>query len=99
MRVLKGILKDSLAYYERLQRNLERRLIRLPKGSVKHRRIKGRWYYYLQLRTGDKVVHRYLGRKRPLDLLKAVQERRRLLRELKLAKEALRLLPRRKLEA
>lgn len=99
MRVLKGILKDSLAYYKRLQRDLERRLARAPKGSVKRRRIKGHWYYYLQRRVGNKVIHRYLGRERPLELLKAVQERRQLLKELKRAEEALRLLPRRKLEA
>ena len=99
MRVLKGILKESLAYYVRLQRDLERRLARLPNGSVKRRRIRGHGYYYLQLRAGDKVIHRYLGRKRPLELLKAVQERRQLLRELKQAEAALRLLPKRKLEA
>lgn len=98
MRVLKGILKDSLAYYKRLQRDLERRLARLPKGSVKRRRIKGHWYYYLQRRDGEKVLHRYLGRERPLELLKAVRERRQLLRELKRAEEALWLLPRKKLE-
>ena len=99
MKVLKGILKDSLAYYERLERDLIRRLGKLPKGSVKRRAIKGRSYYYLQRREGSKVVHQYLGRKKPEALMKTVQERRQLRRELVKARAALALLPKRKLQA
>ena len=99
MKVLKGILKDSLAYYERLERDLIRRLSKLPKGSIKRRRIKGRAYYYLQHREGSKVLQRYLGREQPEALLSGIQERRVLRRELAKARAALRLLPRRKLQA
>ena len=49
MKVLKGILKDSLVYYERLERDLVQRLKKLPKGSIKRRQIKGRAYYYLPI--------------------------------------------------
>jgi len=99
MRVLKGILKDSLAYYERLQRDLERRLARLPKGSVKRRCIRGHWYYYLQRREGGKVVHQYLGRLQPGELLKQIDERHRLKKEMAKVRAALQLLPKRKLTA
>ena len=99
MKVLKGILKDSLVYYQRLERDLIRRLGKLPKGSVKRREIKGRSYYYLQRREGSKVVHQYLGREQPEALLSGIQERRMLRRELAKARAALRLLPRRKLQA
>ena len=99
MRVLKGILHDSLVYYQRLERDLKRRLSRLPEGSVKRRRIKGHVYYYLQRRNGGKVVHRYLGRQKPVDLLKGIGERRQLKQELAKVRAALRLLPRRKLTA
>ena len=99
MRVLQGILRDSLVYYQRLERDIKRRLGRLPEGSVKRRRIKGRVYYYLQRRNGSKVVHRYLGRQKPVELLKEVQERRRLKQELVKVRAALRLLPRRRLAA
>lgn len=99
MRVLRGILKDSLRYYQRLERNLKRRLVHLPQGSVKRRRIRGHVYYYLQRRYGGKVLHRYLGRQRPDELLKGIEERRRLKQELAKVREALRLLPRRKLTA
>ena len=99
MKVLKGILKDSLAYYERLERDLVQRLKKLPKGSIKRRQIKGRAYYYLQHREGSKVLHQYLGREKPEALLRGIQERRMLRRELAKARAALRLLPRRKLQA
>lgn len=99
MRVLKGILKESLVYYERLERNLKRRVARLPQGSVKRRRIRGHVYYYLQRRNGSKVEHRYLGRQRPAELLKGIEERRWLKQELAKIQAALRLLPRRKLAA
>ena len=96
MRVLRSILKDSLRYYEGLQRNLKRRLARLPSGSVKRRRLKGRFYYYLQQRRGHQVVHRYLGREKPAELIRAIEERRLLRRELAKVKDALHLIPKRK---
>ena len=99
MKVLKGILKDSLVYYERLERDLVRRLSKLPKGSIKRRRIKGRAYYYLQHREGSKVLQQYLGREKPETLLRGIRERRMLRRELAKSRAALRLLPRRKLQA
>ena len=99
MKVLRGILKDSLAYYQRLERDLIRRLGKLPKGSVKRRQIRGRAYYYLQRREGSKVLHRYLGRKKPEELIKAVEERRQLHEELAKVRAALALLPRCKLQA
>ena len=99
MKVLRGILKDSLVYYQRLERDLIRRLGQLPKGSVKRRQIKGRSYYYLQRREGNKVLHHYLGRKKPEALIKAVDERHQLRGELIKVRAALALLPRRKLRA
>jgi hypothetical protein len=96
MRVLRGILKDSLRYYQRLERDLKRRLARLPSGSVKRRRLKGHVYYYLQERRGRKVVHRYLGREKPEELIRAIEERRMLRSELAKVEDALRLIPQRK---
>ena len=98
MRVLKSILNDSLAYYQRLDRDLRRRLVHLPQGSVKRRRLKGHAYYYLQQRVGGKVVHRYLGKQKPAGLARQLHERRVLRRELVKVREALRLLPLKKLK-
>ena len=97
MRVLAGILKDSLRYYQRLERQLLRRVAKLPRGSVKRRRLKGRVYYYVQERRGAKVVHQYVGRQRPEAFVKAIHERRTLKRELAKVRAALQLIPQRKL--
>ena len=99
MKVLKSILKDSLSYYQRLERDLKRRLAKLPRGSVKRRMIRGHGYYYLQRRNGGRIVHQYLGRQKPAELLKGIQERRQLKQELAKVRAALRLLPKRKLAA
>jgi len=63
-----------------------------PSGNVKRRRLKGRVYYYLQERRGHRVVHRYLGREKPAELIRAIDERRLLRRELAKVRDALRLI-------
>ncbi len=97
MRVLAGILKDSLQYYRRLERQLVRRLAKLPRGSVKRRRIKGRPYYYVQQRQGAKIVHQYMGRQTPTAVIQAIRQRRLLKQELAKVRAALHLIPQRKL--
>ena len=92
MSILKGILSESKEHYLNVKRKIEKKLAALPKGSVKERKISGRKYYYLQYRIGKKVVHKYLGRRSPDEILKHIQERKRLKAELKKVDEALKLL-------
>jgi hypothetical protein len=99
MRVLKGILKDSLKHYQRQERQLRQQIAKLPRGSIKPRRLKGQVYYYYQERQGPKVVHRYLGRRKPEQLLAQIQQRRRLRSELSKVRAALRLIDQRKLRS
>jgi len=94
MIVLKGVLRESRQYYLDIKRRIERRLVRLPIGSVKERIISGRKYYYLQQRVGGKVVHKYLGSKQPESLMKDVRERVKLKRQLREVNAALKLLQR-----
>ena len=35
MKILKGILSESREYYEQLKAEIEKRLLNLPKGSIK----------------------------------------------------------------
>jgi hypothetical protein len=76
MAILKGILKDSLEYYQDLDRRLKARLKELPRGSILKRKIGRHEYFYLKERVGKRVNSRYLGKKRPADLDKAIAERR-----------------------
>jgi len=92
MSVLGGILNESRQYYVRLQGEIEQRLLGLPKGSVKKRKINNQIYYYLQYRAGAKVVHKYLGKKSPVLLSKKLKERSDLEKELKKVKQALAML-------
>ncbi len=94
MKVLKGILSESKEYYLNIKAEIEKKLRSLPSGSVKERIIAGRKYYYMQRRKNEKVVHEYLGKERPDDLLKKIRERKVLKVELKKVNEALKVLQR-----
>ncbi len=94
MRVLKGILKESKSYYLDVKRKIENKLAQLAKGSVKERNIHGKKYYYLQQRSGRKVVQKYLGKDKPNEILVQIKERKSLKNELKKVNEALKILRR-----
>ena len=96
MSVLKGILSESQGYYLEIKDKIKEKLSNLPQGSVKERSIAGKKYYYLQCRVAKKVVHKYLGKQKPEDLIKKVQLRRSLKNELKKIEEALKMLKRSK---
>ena len=96
MKVLGGILKESKDYYLELERDIQKRLSELPKGSIKKRKIGKGVYYYLQERKGAKVVHKYLGKSKPKKLVEDIEERKALLKELKKVQKASKLLQRAK---
>lgn len=94
MKVLKGILKESKEYYLNVKKKIERKIAHLPKGNIKERDISGKKYYYLQVREGGKIVHKYLGKSRPAELSKQIKERKLLKDELKKVNSALKILAR-----
>ncbi len=96
MEILKGILLESEEYYLDIRKKIEKKLSQLPQGSVKARGISGGRYFYLQKRLDKKVVHKYLGKNKPEDLIKKLKMRKALNSELKKVKEALKILQRTK---
>lgn len=94
MAVLKGILRESWGYYKKVEAELIKRLGGLPKGAIKRRKINKRIYYYLQFRRGAKVVHKYLGKRKPVEINKKLRERIHLERELKKVRISLKMLSR-----
>jgi len=94
MDVLKGVLLEGKKHYSDLKKRIAKDLKSLPAGSIKERRISGAVYYYLQKRVGDKVVHKYLGKEKPLALLRQISQRRSLKGELKKVNEGLRMVRR-----
>ena len=94
MKILKGILSESKEHYLDVRKKIRGKLTRLPKGSVKRRLIAGKKYYYLQQRAGKRVVHKYVGKKRPENILAQIKQRKALKAELKKVKEALKIIKR-----
>jgi hypothetical protein len=91
---LHSVLSENVGFYLDLERRLKARLVKLPKGSVLKRKIRGRDYFYLKVRDGSRVLSKYLGRKEPAELKEAIAERRLLSQQLREAKANLRLLAR-----
>ncbi len=94
MSVLNNILRESKRHYQEAKHKLEKKLSLLPKGSVKEREISGKKYYYLQVREGKKVKHKYLGKIKPEALIKQLKQKKRLKAEELRVKEALKVLRR-----
>lgn len=92
MKVLKGIISDSWGYYQNIRAQLEKKLMQLPRGSVKKRILGNQVYYYHQYREGEKVVHKYLGKDRPEKLEREAKERRDVTHQLHEVKKSIKLL-------
>ena len=96
MTLIKSILKETNLYYQNLEKELLERISRLPKGTIKKRKINGRIYYYLQYRQQDKIKHKYLGKEYPENTLKQLVERKilkeRLFEEMDRVKKELKML-------
>ena len=56
--------------------NLGKRISSLPKGAVRKKAIRGKEYYYLQYRDGNKVRSKYIPASDVDELTKKVEERR-----------------------
>lgn len=94
MKVLQGILSESKEYYLQAREKIKKKLANLPKGSIKERIIAGKNYYYLQQRVGTKVVHKYLGKRKPEKVVGQIKERNGLSVELRKVNEALMIISR-----
>ena len=94
MAILKDILKESLDYYLDLDKRYKARLKELPRGSILKRRIGRQHYFYLKVRDGVRVQSRYLGKKMPVDIDKAIKKRRLLKKQLKEVEQNLKMLAR-----
>lgn len=84
MEILNGILKEELERLKKLKKSYERKISKLPKGSLVRKEIKGHIYYYLNYREGNKGIFKYLGKlnEKELEELKKKISERRKLREL-----------------
>lgn len=81
MKILNGVLNEELDRLNKLKKNYEKQIAKLPKGSLIRKNIKGNIYYYLNYRQEKKKIFRYIGklpRKELENLLDKIEERRKL---------------------
>lgn len=83
MSVLEDVLSEEYARSLRLSRLMEKELTTLPKGSVRVRTIRGREYYYLNHREGDRVKSDYIPASEVEEVRAKVDRRRELKAALK----------------
>ena len=76
MSVLEDVLREEYVRSLRLSHLMEKELASLPKGSVRVRMIRGREYYYLNHREGDRVLSDYIPASE-VELVRAKVARRR----------------------
>ncbi len=62
MKVLKGVLKEELANSLAMEKSYKRELVKLPKGSLIKKKIRGHEYFYLVRREDGKVKFIYKGK-------------------------------------
>ncbi len=66
--VIKGVLAEELKNSMNMQKEYEHSLKSLPVGCLSRKVIRGREYYYLVRREGQKVVYQYKGKLAPEEI-------------------------------
>ncbi len=93
--VLDQIWQESRDYYLNYHSRLIGELVISPAGSIKRKKAWGGWFLYLHRRKGKKFEDIYLGSEinpKVIKIASRVKHRQRLIRELRSAKKALKLL-------
>jgi hypothetical protein len=88
MSVLSEILNEE---YERLKRTIlsyETMTAKLPKGSIRMKRINGREYAYLQWRDGKKIKSKYIKDSEKDAITELVARRRQYEKEIRALNES-----------
>ncbi len=81
MKILNSVLNEELDRLNKLKKNYEKQIAKLPKGSLIRKNIKGNIYYYLNYRQEKKKIFKYIGklsRKELENLLDKIEKRKKL---------------------
>jgi len=66
--VIKGVLEEELERNRRMKSRYVLELEKLPKGSIFIRNIGNQEYCYLKYRENGKIIAKYLGNKKTIDI-------------------------------
>lgn len=61
MKTMEGILKQELLRLKETEKGYRKQIVRLPRGSLHEKKIKGRVYLYLVSSRNSKLSYQYLG--------------------------------------
>ncbi|MCK5767108.1 MAG: hypothetical protein KAH35_01865 [Candidatus Atribacteria bacterium] len=92
MKILNSVLSEELDRLNKLKKNYEKQIAKLPKGSLIRKNIKGNIYYYLNYRQEKKKIFKYIGKlskKKLENLLDKIEKRRKLEKLNKLVKKGI----------
>lgn len=81
MKISNSVLNEELDRLNKLKKNYEKQIAKLPKGSLIRKNIKGNIYYYLNYRQEKKKIFKYIVKlpgKELENLLDKIEERRKL---------------------
>jgi len=81
MKILNSVLNEELDRLNKLKKNYEKQIAKLPKGCLIKKNIKGNIYYYLNYRQEKKKIFEYIGKlagKELKNLSDKIEERRKL---------------------
>lgn len=59
--IVKGVLREELDRSLSLKERYEKKLDEYPKGYLLERKMRGKVYYYLSYREGNRIRQKYLG--------------------------------------
>jgi len=62
MKILNSMLSEELDRLNKLSKNYEKQIAKLPKGSLIKKNIKGNIYYYFNYRQEKKKIFKYIGK-------------------------------------
>ena len=63
MKIIQSVLEEELANSIAMQKDYEKELAKLPRGSLIKKKVKSHEYYYLVVREKGKVKFIYKGKK------------------------------------
>lgn len=77
MNIIKRMLKEELQNSIKIKQRYVSALGKIPKGSLREKKVKGRAYYYLNIREGSKVKSPYLGKLSREEIKKYEEDRKK----------------------
>ena len=77
MSILDEVLIEEYERSKRFKKMYQEKLQDLPKGYLSRKNIKGKVYYYLQYRDGEKIVSQFVPNENVESLQKQIEDRRK----------------------